>query len=54
MLIKFLSSVGTGSFHVGEKNVKNATRKVALRKFDPIVNRYVIYNEFKLKSGKKK
>jgi len=54
MLIKLLSSAGTGFFHVGEKNSKNATRKLAVKKFDPIINRHVMYYEHKLKSGRKK
>jgi ribosomal protein L33 len=34
---------------IGEKNVKNAARKLTLRKYDPIVNRYVLFTEQKLK-----
>jgi len=38
MLYKLVSSAGTGFFYVGEKSVKQATRKLALRKYDPLVN----------------
>ena len=38
MLYKLVSSAGTGFFYVGEKNTKNATRKLQLRKYDPLVN----------------
>jgi ribosomal protein L33 len=34
---------------VGEKSTKHATRKLALRKYDPLVNRYVLFTEQKLK-----
>jgi len=38
MLFKMISTAGTGFFYVGEKSVKQATRKLALRKYDPLVN----------------
>jgi large subunit ribosomal protein L33 len=38
MLYKLVSSAGTGFFYVGEKNTKYAARKLALRKYDPLVN----------------
>jgi large subunit ribosomal protein L33 len=49
MLFKLLSTAGTGFFYVGEKNTRNAARKLMLRKYDPIVNRYVLFAEQKLK-----
>ena len=49
MLFKMISTAGTGFFYVGEKNVKHATRKLALRKYDPMVDRYVLFTEQKLK-----
>lgn len=49
MLYKMVSTAGTGFFYVGEKNTKYATRKLALRKYDPMVNRYVLFLEQKLK-----
>lgn len=45
MLFKLLSSAGTGYFYVGEKNTRHAARKLMLRKYDPIVNRYVLFTE---------
>lgn len=53
MMYKLLSSAGTGFYYVGEKNSRNAARKMTLRKYDPIVNQYVLFNEMKLKSGRK-
>ena len=49
MLFKMVSTAGTGFFYVGEKNTKHAARKMALRKYDPLVNRYVLFLESKLK-----
>ena len=49
MLYKLVSSAGTGFFYVGEKSVKQATRKLMLRKYDPLVNQYVLFLESKLK-----
>ena len=49
MLFKLLSTAGTGFFYVGEKNNRHAARKLMLRKYDPIVNRYVLFAEQKLK-----
>lgn len=36
-------------FVIGEKNIKYAARKMMLRKYDPIVNQYVLFQEAKLK-----
>ena len=62
MLFKLISSAGTGFSYVGkytllliafmrvgEKNIKYAARKMLLRKYDPIVNQYVLFMEQKLK-----
>jgi len=68
MLFKLLSSANTGYFYVGKKSTKYilfeisisknlfrfATRKLQLRKYDPLVNQYVVFNEVKLSSGRKK
>ena len=49
MLFKMVSMAGTGFFYVGEKSTKQATRKLTLRKYDPIVNMHVLFTEQKLK-----
>lgn len=69
MLFKLVSSAGSGFFYVGKKSTKYiffyfvflytfcfrfATRKLTLRKYDPLVNQYVVFNEAKLSSGRKK
>lgn len=45
MLYKLVSTAGTNFFYVGEKSTKQATRKLALRKYDPLVNQYVLFLE---------
>ena len=45
MLYKLVSSAGTGYFYVGEKHIRNAARKLQLRKYDPLVNRHVLFIE---------
>ena len=53
IVFKLLSSVGSGFFYVGEKNARSAARRMSIMKYDPVVNRYVLFNESKLKSGRK-
>ena len=45
MLYKLVSTAGTGYFYVGEKNAKQAARKLMLRKYDPRVNMHVMFVE---------
>ena len=54
ILFKLLSSAGTGKFYLGSKATVNAIKKLTVRKYDPIINRHVIFNETKLPSGKKR
>jgi large subunit ribosomal protein L33 len=47
--IKLVSSAGTGHFYTTTKNKKNMPEKMAIKKFDPVVRKYVIYKESKIK-----
>ena len=49
LAIKLVSSAGTGFFYVTTKNPRNVTWKLALRKYDPIVRKHVVFTEAKLK-----
>jgi large subunit ribosomal protein L33 len=49
MLYRLVSTAGSGFFYLGEKNVRHATRKLMLRKYDPLVNQYCLFVEQKLK-----
>lgn len=53
MLFKLLSTAETGFFYVGKKSVDKASQKLQLMKFDPFVNRHVLFVETKLKKKKK-
>ena len=54
ILVQLLSTAGTGFFYVTRKNPRTVTRKLAFRKYDPIVRRHVLFTEKKLPSGKKR
>lgn len=51
-MLKLLSSANTGYFYVTQKSTKLATQKLALMKYDPIINMHVLFNEVKLKKKK--
>lgn len=53
MLFKLVSTAETGFFYVGKKSVEKAGQKLALMKYDPIINRQVLFLEAKLKSKKR-
>ncbi|KAJ1417676.1 ribosomal protein L33-domain-containing protein [Ochromonadaceae sp. CCMP2298] len=48
-LIKLVSTAGTGYFYTTTKNPRNITRKLALKKYDPVVRQHVIFTESKMK-----
>ena len=47
--IKLVSSAGTGHFYTTTKNKKTMPDKMEIKKFDPVVRKYVIYSEKKTK-----
>ncbi len=49
ILVKLLSSAGTGFFYVKKKNPKTLTQKLAFVKYDPRVRKHVLFSETKLK-----
>jgi len=49
MIYRLVSTAGSGFFYIGEKNARNAARKLQLRKYDPMVNRHVLFIEQKNK-----
>lgn len=48
-LIILRSTAGTGHFYTSKKNLKGATEKLEVKKFDPRVRKHVIYREEKMK-----
>jgi large subunit ribosomal protein L33 len=50
ILLKLVSSAGTGFYYVKKKNPKNITEKMEFKKYDPVVRKHVIFKEHKLSS----
>jgi large subunit ribosomal protein L33 len=49
VLIKLVSSAGTGFFYVKKKNPRKTTEKLSFRKYDPVARKHVAFNESKIK-----
>ena len=49
VLIKLVSSAGTGFFYTTKKNPRKTTEKLTLRKYDPRVRKHVEFKEAKIK-----
>ncbi|HEB82012.1 MAG TPA: 50S ribosomal protein L33 [Gammaproteobacteria bacterium] len=47
--IKMVSSAGTGHFYTTTKNKRTMPEKLEMKKFDPVVRKYVMYKESKIK-----
>ena len=47
--IRLVSSAGTGHFYTTDKNKKNMTGKMEIKKYDPVIRKHVIYKEAKIK-----
>lgn len=49
VLIRMVSSAGTGYFYVKKKNPRTKTEKLELSKYDPVVRKHVPFREAKIK-----
>jgi large subunit ribosomal protein L33 len=49
ILVKLVSTAGTGFFYVKKRNPKKQTEKMEFRKYDPRVRKHVQFKEEKLK-----
>lgn len=47
--IRMNSSAGTGHFYTTTKNKRTMPGKLEMKKFDPVVRKYVMYKEAKIK-----
>ena len=47
--IKLESTENTGYFYISTKNVKNVTKKIELKKYDPVIKKHTIFRETKMK-----
>eukprot|EP00467_Chlorarachnion_reptans_P014563 CAMPEP_0114511258 /NCGR_PEP_ID=MMETSP0109-20121206/14251_1 /TAXON_ID=29199 /ORGANISM="Chlorarachnion reptans, Strain CCCM449" /LENGTH=66 /DNA_ID=CAMNT_0001690673 /DNA_START=161 /DNA_END=361 /DNA_ORIENTATION=- len=54
VLVKLASMAGTGFFYTTRKNPQTVKHKIVLKKFDPVVNRHVLFEERKIKKGQAK
>jgi large subunit ribosomal protein L33 len=48
ILIKLVSTAGTGHFYTTTKNPKSKAEKLLIKKFDPKVRKHVDYKESKI------
>ena len=49
VLIRLVSSAGTGFYYVTKKNPRTQTEKLAFRKYAPVVRKHVTFKEAKIK-----
>jgi large subunit ribosomal protein L33 len=49
VLIKLVSTADTGYYYVTKKNARSTTRKLELKKYDPVVRKHVVFREAKIK-----
>ncbi|MBT4921984.1 MAG: 50S ribosomal protein L33 [Rickettsiales bacterium] len=50
LLVKLVSTAGTGYFYVKKRNPKTVTEKLSFKKYDPVVRKHVLFKEHKLSS----
>lgn len=48
VIIKLVSTAGTGHFYTTTKNPKTKTEKLEMKKFDPVARKHVTYKEAKV------
>lgn len=49
ILIRLVSSAGTGHFYTTTKNPRNHPEKMERKKYDPRIRKHVMYKEAKIK-----
>jgi large subunit ribosomal protein L33 len=47
--IKLNSEGGTGYYYVTKKNTRTMTEKFAIKKYDPVLRKHVVFKEGKIK-----
>ena len=47
--IKLVSNAGTGHFYTTTKNKRTKPEKIAIKKYDPVARKHVLYKEGKIK-----
>ncbi len=46
--IRLVSTAKTGFFYTTTKNKRNTTKKLEIKKYDPVVRKHVIFKESKI------
>ena len=49
ILIKLVSSAGTGYYYIAKKNPRTTTDKLEFRKYDPVARKHVLFKEGRIK-----
>ena len=49
VLVKLVSSADTGYYYVAKKNPRTQPDKLALKKYDPVARKHVVFKEQKMK-----
>jgi large subunit ribosomal protein L33 len=49
LLVRLVSTAGTGFFFVKKRNPKTLTEKLSFNKYDPVVRKHVLFTEQKIK-----
>ena len=47
--IKLVSTADTGYYYVTKKNPRTLTKKMEMRKYDPVARKHVIFKEARIK-----
>jgi large subunit ribosomal protein L33 len=49
ILVRLVSTAGTGTFWVKKRNPKTLTEKLSFKKYDKVVRKHVLFKEEKIK-----
>ncbi len=49
ILVKLVSTAGTGFYYTTKKNPRTQTEKLSFRKYDPVARKHVDFKEGKIK-----
>ncbi len=49
VVIKLVSSAGTGYYYIAKKNPRTTTDKLEFRKYDPVARKHVLFKEGRIK-----
>ena len=52
IIVRLVSTAGTGFFYTTKRNTKSVQRKLEFVKYDPRVNRRVLFTEQRIKKSK--